>query len=185
MSDLSHNGIEPAPEDLYGASCKGFHQAKCLLESLQMQTEEVRESVKWIAWCVIFLLTFFHLSVFISLQWTYKLLCCYSRINVCNQPLTLMYKINQNIMRCIKLDCEHLSHQRDLWLCNRSSLSCGLPRQTLWSWSCWSVDTRKSQWSVYLIFSCLRSEECNLNVCAFRGCSSKSLLGGNVCFEGQ
>ncbi|XP_025078091.1 N-alpha-acetyltransferase 35, NatC auxiliary subunit-like [Pomacea canaliculata] len=46
MSDLSHNGIEPAPEDLYGASCKGFHQAKCLLESLQMQTEEVQSLLR-------------------------------------------------------------------------------------------------------------------------------------------
>ena len=42
MSDLSRYDREPAPEDLYGAACKGFHQAKCMLESLVTPTEEVR-----------------------------------------------------------------------------------------------------------------------------------------------
>nr|KAG5696325.1 hypothetical protein BaRGS_027935 [Batillaria attramentaria] len=42
MSDMSRYDREPAPEDLYGAACKGFHQAKCMLESLLVPTEEVQ-----------------------------------------------------------------------------------------------------------------------------------------------
>lgn len=42
MSDMSRYDREPSPEDLYGAACKGFHQAKCMLESLLVPTEEVQ-----------------------------------------------------------------------------------------------------------------------------------------------
>ena len=43
MSDLSRYDREPSPSDLYGAACKGFHQAKCMLESLVTPTDEVKE----------------------------------------------------------------------------------------------------------------------------------------------
>ncbi|XP_076465149.1 N-alpha-acetyltransferase 35, NatC auxiliary subunit-like [Babylonia areolata] len=42
MSDLSRYDREPSPADLYGAACKGFHQAKCMLESLVTPTDEVQ-----------------------------------------------------------------------------------------------------------------------------------------------
>lgn len=42
MSDLSRYDREPSPADLYGAACKSFHQAKCMLESLVSPTDELQ-----------------------------------------------------------------------------------------------------------------------------------------------
>ena len=41
MSSLTHSDHQATPEDLYRLACCGFHQAKCLLESLVTPTDEV------------------------------------------------------------------------------------------------------------------------------------------------
>ncbi|KAL8598019.1 hypothetical protein ACOMHN_011444 [Nucella lapillus] len=46
MSDLSRYDQEPSPSELYGAACKGFHQAKCMLESMVTPTDEVQALLK-------------------------------------------------------------------------------------------------------------------------------------------